>query len=98
MTFVSEIAQSDVEELPAPSAELVLYRVTMQAFLRNMKRKDADEFLRELCETLASEDAVSQVIPLRGPGRYSDVQRARRGAVAIFRQYLPIFLSALPRK
>jgi hypothetical protein len=94
---VSELAPSDAQDMPAPSAELVLYRVTMMALLRNMKRSAADAVLQDMAETLANEEAVSAlIIPIRDPAGHSQVQRARRGAVAIFRQYLPIFVSALP--
>jgi hypothetical protein len=83
-------------ELPAPSAELVLWRTSVQCFLAVSGRKRADRFLRMMADRLAQEDNLSSVFQIRPQSELSNVRIARKQAAAIFERYMPIFLAQLP--
>lgn len=88
--------QSETDDLPAASAEAVLIRVAITSFIAINGRKKSERFLRLMAETLASEDAVSEILPIRPATDHASVQKARRGALALFRAQLPVFLAKLP--
>lgn len=88
--------QDETEELPAPSAEAVLIRVAITSFIAISGRKKSERFLKLMAETLASEDSVSEILPIRPRSDHANVQKARRGALALFRAQLPVFLAKLP--
>lgn len=92
---VSPEYRSKPEDLPAPSAELVLWRVAVEAFLDTMPRKKGEAFLIRMGELLASEEAVSNILPIRPDSETEMVQAARVQAVAMFRQYLRVFMARL---
>jgi hypothetical protein len=85
------------EELPPPSAELVLWRVSVEAYLACAGKKRSERFLQLMAEKLANEENLSQVFQIRPTEDAIRVRRARREAVAMFERYLPIFLARLPR-
>lgn len=88
----------DAEELPAPSAELVLLRVLVQAHLATAPRRRGEAFLRVVSEILSTEERVTLLFPTRPKSQQSAVTDARRKAMAQFRQLLPAFISSLRRK
>lgn len=92
------VEKAEADDLPEPDAAVVLWRVSVQAFIATAPRRRSERFLKAMAETLASEDAVSDILPIRPRGDHAAVQRARREAVAAFRQLLPAFLAALPPK
>lgn len=94
-------APSNPEEIPAPSAELVLIRVFAEAFLAmaHLKpRSRAREALKLASEILATEESVALTFPIRPNTFERETSRARRQAIAVFRQYLPTFAARLPRE
>jgi hypothetical protein len=92
---VPEYALLD-SELPPPSAEMVLWRITMQALLASLPRKRAERLLREAAETLAAEENLTSVLQIRPVKDHAAVRQARRQAAAIYARYLPLFLAGLP--
>jgi hypothetical protein len=84
-------------ELPPPSAELILWRASMQAFIAVSGRKRGERFLRTVAEKLALEDNLSSVFQIRPTSETGAVQKARREAAEIYERYLPILLAQLPR-
>jgi hypothetical protein len=88
---------SAAEELPEPDVSTVLWRVTVQSLIATMPPKQAKRFLRSIAETFASEDALSAIMPIRPGSSQAAVQRARRGALAMYRAQLPLFISMLGR-
>lgn len=85
------------DELPEPSAELVLWRVSVEAFIACAGRKRSEKFLRLMAEKLANEDNLASVFQIRPNSDAVRVSKARKQAVAMFEKYLPIFLARLPR-
>lgn len=89
------------EELPAPSAELVLIRVAIQAYMASAHekpRRRARAFLTAASSILADEQSVSELLPIRPATAHARVMASRRAAVAIWRQMLPVFIAKLPRE
>lgn len=86
-------------DVPPVSVELVLYRVLVCALLDALADECgpevAERFLRRQAELLADEQSLETVIPIRGRSEQQEVVRARRGAVAMFRRYLPVFVAKL---
>lgn len=94
----SEAKPSGAEELPEPSAELVLIRAFVVSYLSTCHLKPsarAEAFLRHASELLATEDSVALLFPIRPETRQAEVNRARRQAVTLFRQLTPTFVAAL---
>lgn len=87
-----------VEALPDPTAATVLWRVSIQAFIATSSRRRSERFLRHMAETLASEDTVSEILPIRPRSDHAALMQARREAMAMFRALLPTFLAMLPEK
>lgn len=83
-------------QLPAPSPELVLWRVSVEAFLSAASRRRAERFLRLMADRLATEEGLASVFPIRPDSDRAALQQARREAVALFEKLLPVFLASLP--
>lgn len=81
--------------LPPPSPELVLLRVAMEAYVQTAGRKRAERFLRVVVDTLANEENLSSVLPLRPSADAAELARAREQALAWYRSTLPLFLARL---
>lgn len=62
-----------------------------------MPRRKAEKVLRVMAELMASEAAVSALLPIRPATEHAAVQQARREAVAVFQRTLPVFLAMLDR-
>lgn len=84
------------EDLPSPSAELVLFRVHVEATVAVLGRKKADRYLRIMSEALAQEENLTSVFQIRPSAQHGAVRIARRQAATIFRRYLPIWLARMP--
>lgn len=87
--------------LPEPSAELVLIRVAVEAYLATAHLKPrlrARAFLDVASRTLADEESVALLFPIRPKRDHASVSQARREAIAMFRQFLPTFVARLPRE
>ncbi len=94
--FVSgEREAAEAELLPAPSAELVLIRVMVSAYLATAPRRRSEAFLRQAAKLLENEEAVSLLLPMRPPAQQAELSRARREAVAMFRQLLPVLIASV---
>lgn len=89
-------------DVPPVSVELVLYRVQVCAMIDVLTEfigpEAAERFLRRQAEMLADEQSLETVIPIRGRSQQAEVSRARKGAVAMFRRYLPVFVAKLRRR
>lgn len=81
--------------MPPPEVSLVLIRTGAEAIIRALGRKRGERFLREWLAILATEDSVSQILPIRPPADRADVMMARRGAVAWLRQVAPTLIAAM---
>jgi len=93
---MSDLGPGDV---PPVSVELVLYRVLVCSLIETLGEalgpEAAERFLRIQATTLANEMSLETVIPIRGASEHASVVKARRGAVAMFRRYLPVFVAKL---
>lgn len=89
-------APSVAEELPAPSAELVLLRTGAQAVVRTFGKRKGERFIREWAALLASEESVRMLFPARAPSDREAVTLAQRRALAWFRQVAPVLIATLP--
>lgn len=88
----------DPDNLPGPSAELVLWRVSVECFIAVVGRRKANLFLRMMTEKLASEESLASVIQFRRTAEESEVRRARTQAITLWQRYLPTFLARVPRE
>lgn len=89
---------TEAEPLPSPSAELVLIRVFVQAHLATAPRKQAAAFLRHVATLLENEESIARLLPIRPCAQHGEVTRAQRGALALFRRYVPSFVAAMQRE
>ncbi len=87
--------QTDPALLPDPSAELVLFRVHVEAMVTVLGRKKAERYIRLMAETLAKEESLSEVFQLRPAAKHAEVRTARKQAAAIFQGYLPSWVAKL---
>lgn len=90
------VAGIEPEELPAPSAEMVLLRVLAEAFLATSTPKRARAFMNVATSILADEESLSLAFPIRPASRQPEITKARRGAVAMYRQLLPTLMARVP--
>jgi hypothetical protein len=67
----------------------------MECFIASQSRKRGERFLQLMAASLATEEAVSNVLPIRPVRAMGDVQKARREATALFKQLLPVFIARL---
>jgi hypothetical protein len=93
---VQEYQSLELQTLPSPSAELVLYRVHVEALIHVLGRKKAGRYLRAMADKLAWEEGLASVFQIRPASEQASVRQARQQAAAIFERMLPIFLAALP--
>lgn len=98
MTEANPRASPDLTEIPAPSAEFVLIRVALSSFLATSKPEQSEAFLKHMAETLADEESLSAIMNIRERGQAAAVSKARRGASAMFRAYLPVLLGHVRRR
>lgn len=83
------------ENVPAPSAVLVLWRASVMAFITVCGRRKAERFLEVMTRQLADEENLSSVFQIRPNTEQAAVRQARREAAELFRRYLPLFLASL---
>lgn len=86
-------------ELPAPSAEMVLIRVFVQSYLATAHVKPrlrARAFLDAAARSLADEESIATLLPIRPARDHAAVAEARKQAIGIFRQLMPAFVAKLP--
>jgi hypothetical protein len=86
-------------DLPDPSAELVLIRVAIEAYLSTAHvkpRNRARTFFDAASRILADEESVAALFPIRPAPKHSAVRKARRQAVAMWDAFVPTFLARLP--
>ena len=86
------------EDLPPPSAELVLYRVHVEALIATLGRRKAEKYLRTASEIFATEQSLSAVLMFRPMAQQEPLMRARRAAAYWFKQALPTFIARIPPK
>lgn len=99
MEVVTETEPLVRDLLPPPDPTLVLIRVFVEAYLATAHLKPrarARAFLDVATNALATEESVALVFPIRPTSEHARVSLARRQAVALFRQYLPVFIARLP--
>lgn len=87
-----------MEELPEPSAELVLIRVFVAAHVSTISRRRGEAFLRRTAELLENEESVASLVPIRPMAQAAAMNRARREALAVFRTYLPALIASLSKE
>lgn len=87
--------QPQTVQLPPASAELVLWRVHVEAFIAVMGRKKAERYLQLMAVKLADEENMAAVFHIRPVREQESVRIARTQAAAIFQRYMPIFLARL---
>lgn len=92
---MANLEMNALDDLPAPSAEAILFRVAMSHWLALLPKPDALRVLRGMAEDLANEDSLSNVLLMRPPPEQAAVNRARRQAIASFRRFLPVWLQAI---
>lgn len=85
------------DELPTPSAELVLSRVIVEAWLRTVTRKEGAAFLQNLAGVIGDSEEMAAVVPILRTEAGRAKARAEREALAALRQMLPVFIATLPR-
>lgn len=85
------------DELPDPSASLVISRVIVEAWLRTVSRKQGALFLENLANVLADREEMASIVPIRRTANGIATARAEREALAALRQMLPVFIATLPR-
>ena len=89
-------ANEPYDELPPPSAELVLMRVFVESFLETAPPKQARAFMRVATAILENEQSVSLAFPLRPSPKQPEITRARMLAVALYQQLLPTLMARVP--
>lgn len=87
--------EREPEGLPEPSAELVLWRTSMQCFVATCGRKKGERFLQMMADRLSQEENLSSVFHIRPASEHAKVRKARQQAAEVYRRYLPIFLAGL---
>lgn len=87
---------SEAEELPPPSPELVLIRVFVESFLQTAPPEQAQAFMDAATSILADEATASLVIPIRAKPQYGRTAKARREAVAHFRALRSVLMARVP--
>jgi hypothetical protein len=92
---VQPATTDDAETLPDPSAELVLWRVSVQCFVAMVGRRKGERFLRLMAEKLAQEENMASVFSIRPHAQHVAVRRARKEAATVYERLLPIFLAGL---
>lgn len=84
------------DELPDPSASLVISRVIVEAWIRTVSRRQGAEFLKSLAAVLEDREEMACVVPIRRTEKAAAAARAEREALAALRQMLPVFIATLP--
>ena len=84
--------------VPEPSAELILLRVCIEAFLATQSRKRGERFLHTVAERLAAEANLAAVFHIRTSGQSPTYRQARTKATQLFEQCLPVLLASLPEE
>lgn len=87
-----------VEELPPPSAPLVVVRTGAQALIRALGRRKAEKFVREWATLFSTQESVELLLPARTPSERRAVAKAQREAMAWFREVLPTLLASIPKE
>lgn len=85
------------DELPDPSAPLVISRVIVEAWLRTVPRRTGAMFLENLACVLSNQEEMACVVPIRRTDSGIAAARAEREALAALRQMLPVFIATLPK-
>ena len=90
---------ADTDELPEPSAELVLLRVAVEVFIAtaDLKKGRGLAAMKLASEILATEESVSLLFPIRPSSQHVAVNTARLQAIAMFKQWIPVFLARVPK-
>lgn len=92
---IPEMERSLPSDVPVPTAEMILLRVCISAYLADLPKSKAQRYLQRVAEALANEEAMSSVVPIRPSPQQAQLDRARRRAIALFRMCLPIFLACM---
>jgi hypothetical protein len=95
------IAPSVASDMPAPDVSLVLMRVFLEAHLATAHEKPARRaraFLSMAARSLADEESIATVMPIRPSSEHAAQAEARRQAIAWARQMMPVFLARLPKE
>jgi hypothetical protein len=83
---------------PEATPDRVMWRVQTAALLRVLGPKKGQRFLREMAGTLANEQALTDVVPIRATALgWHKVRDAQLGAIALFRNHLSHFVAAANR-
>lgn len=86
------------EELPAPSAELILWRIHVEAMLTVLGRKKGERYLTLMAEKLADEENLASIFQIRPASHRGATRRATAQAAELFARSMPLFLARLPGK
>jgi hypothetical protein len=85
------------DEMPEPTAEMVLFRVHVEVLISLMGRKKADRYLRLMAEKLADEENLSAVFKLRRSAKHEALRKAHQDAALQFQRFLPVWLARASR-
>ncbi len=83
----------DPDDMPAPAAALVLWKLHAEALVSVLGPKKAQRYLRTMAETMATEAAFADVIHIRRGPIQEQTAKARREAAAYFECALPLLLA-----
>ena len=92
---VDQSAQRELVALPPPSADLILWRVTLEALLAGMSRKKGMRLLRAIADKVANEEVFAQISPIRKSPDRAALSMARKQAAEVFSRSLPVLLARL---
>lgn len=96
MVGVTQPARTEQSDLPPPSPELVLIRIFVESYLATVPRKRAMAFMKQASEILATEESMALLFPIRPQSDHASIARARRQALAMYRQLMPTLLARMP--
>ena len=82
------------EDVPEPSAELILWAAFTEATLSMLSAKDRLRFLRKLDALFEEKADLAEVTRIRPRSKDPELRKAIKGARAWYRACLPVFLEA----
>lgn len=95
---MQRVLENPASDFPPPSAELVLFRVHVEALISVLGHRKATRYLRTMTDALANEDNFASVFQIRPTAQHVASRQARKQAAMLFEMYLPLWLARVPRE